>query len=129
MTVPGRPATLAVVPFRTGTPAPRSWAATVFAESLAARLARIPGLEPHVSTGGAGSSDFVLRGEVSAKDGRLVVATRLIDQSNGETVWTATFWRTDAPNPNLAGELAADVAEALYGHLARRAVTATEGKP
>lgn len=126
----GLTATLAVEAFHTGDPAPRSWTSAAFAESLAARLARMPGLTVRVGGSSFGFlSEFTVRGYVTARDGRLVIAARLYRDSQQDAVWTATFWRDDAPDPNIVNDLAADVAEALYGQLARRAVTSTEGRP
>jgi len=116
---------LAVERFQALDPKPRSWMAGTFAESLAARLERLPGLDVHVSAVGDQHSDFRLRGDVTAKDGRLVIAARLYRADEQQPLWTATFWRGDEPSPNLVADLAADVAEALYGHLGRSAISTT----
>jgi hypothetical protein len=119
---PARIATLIVRPLQVMPPGPRVFEVTAFADSLAARLGRIGGLSARVASH-AGSEDFVVDGQVTLQHQRLVITARLRDQSTGEIVWTSTIWRADAPDEELASDVAADVAEALYGHLARRAVT------
>lgn len=127
---PGLTATLAVEAFHVGDPAPRSWTSDVFAESLAARLARMPGLTVRVGSSSFGShTEFTVRGDVTARDGRLVIAARLYRNTERDAVWTATFWRTDSLTSDLVGDLAGGVAEAIYGQLARDAVTTTGERP
>lgn len=125
----GLAATLSVEAFHTIGPATRNWASMAFAESLATALARMPGLEVRVDSGGSRPAQFALRGDVSARDGRLVIATRLFRSGERGAVWTATFWRSDGPNPTFAREVAADVGEALFGNVARSAVTVNGGRP
>jgi len=126
----GPTTTLAVEAFHTGNPAPRSWTSAAFAESLAARLARMPGLTVRVGGGSFGSAtEFSVRGDVTARDGRLVIAARLYRVPGRDAVWTATFWRTDSLTSDLVGDLAGGVAEAVYGALARSAVTTTREEP
>jgi len=100
------------------------------AESLVARLAGVQGLQARVAaaeeTAGA---DFVVRGEIGLRDGRLVIATRLHQAEATEVIWTATFWRKDSLDSDLVGDLASGLAEAIYGQLAREAVTSKKGKP
>jgi hypothetical protein len=117
----GSTATLAIELFRTVVPAPQSWTAPVFAESLAARLRRMPGLEIQIADAGAGhTSEFILRGDATLREGRLVIATRLFQQEKRSPVWTATYWASDTASTSLVQEVASGVAEALYGQLARR---------
>lgn len=81
------------------------------------------------STGEPGGVDFTVRGEIAARDGRLVIATRLHQSGGDEILWTATFWRKDSIDSGLVSDLATGLAEAIYGQLAREAVTAKRGKP
>ncbi len=122
--------TLMVEEFHTGDPAPRVWTAAAFAESLAARLARMPGLTVRVGGGSFGSeTEFTVRGDVTAREGRLVIAARLYRVPGRDAVWTATFWRADSLTSDLVGDLAGGVAEAVYGALARSAVTTSREEP
>lgn len=126
----GLTATLAVEPFHTGDPAPRYWTSAAFAESLAARLTRMPGLTVRVGGSSFGShTEFTVRGDVAARDGRLVIAARLYRDKEKDAVWTSTFWRADALTSNLVGDLAGGVAEAICGQIARSAVTTTRERP
>ena len=126
----GLTATLAVEVFHVGDPAPRSWTAVAFAESLAARLSRMPGLTVRLASDSfAPRTGFTIRGDVSARDGRLVIATRLYRRGGEDALWTATFWRTDSLTSDLVSDLAAAVAEAVYGQLARSAMTTTGERP
>lgn len=121
----GLTATITVEPFRSVAPAPKMWVPEVFAESLATRLALVQGLR--VTHGALGpSTDYALRGDVSARDGRLVMATRLWRTGEPSAVWTATFWRGDGPNRNLVEDIATGVAEALYADITHRALTTKE---
>ena len=114
-------ATLAIEPFRTREPAPRAWRADEFAESLATRLMHMPGLDVRlVPTGTARTTDFILRGDVTARAGRLVIETRLYEAEGGTPVWTATYWRDDRVTLSSVKDVAGGAAEALYGQLARR---------
>lgn len=116
---------LAVERFALGEPPPQAWAREAFADSLAATLARMPGLAATVSTGSEPTAGYVLRGDVTSQQGRMVIAARLYAARESKAVWTATLWRKDARDSNIVKDLAADVAEALYGQLARRAMTTT----
>ncbi len=101
-----------------------------YADSLAARLGRMPGLTVRPAGGRFGPhSEFTVRGDVTARDGRLVVAARLFRRPSGDAVWTATFWRTDSLTSDLVSDLGAAVAEAVYGQLARSAMTTTGERP
>lgn len=82
-----------------------------------------------VAPGARQPVDFFLEGQITQPDGRLVLATRLFHRREEGPVWTATLWRSDSSGAHVAAALAADVAEALYGHLARLAVTKTRGSP
>jgi TolB-like protein len=120
----GLTTTLTIEPFRTPESAVIAWSQMSFAESLAAHLERMPGLDVRVASGtDAVRTAFVLRGDITIQDGRLVIVSRLYEQGEEPPIWTATFWRDRASNANLVDNLAADLAEALYGHLARRSVT------
>jgi TolB-like protein len=100
------------------------------AESLATRLTGVQGLQARVAQSGeASGADFIVRGDIAARDGRLVIATRLHQADRDEVLWTATFWRKDSVDSDLVGDLAAGLAEAIYGQLAREAVTAKRRKP
>jgi len=112
--------TLAIEPFRTRAPAPQAWRADEFAASLATRLMHMPGLEVRlVPTGAARTTDFILRGDVTAREGRLVIETRLFEAEGGAPVWTATYWRDDQVTSSSVKDVAGGAAEALYGQLAR----------
>lgn len=112
----GLAATVAVAPVVLGEPAPRAWQPLLYAESLSARLARTPGLS--VPTGGA---EFTVRTDATTRDGRLVVATRLYRRNEDQPLWSGTFWRRDDAATTMVDAVAADVTEALFGYLGRRA--------
>ena len=113
--------TLAIEPFRTLAPAPQAWRADAFAESLATRLMHMPGLAVRlVPAGSARTTDFILRGDVTTREGRLVIETRLYEAAGGAPVWTATYWRDDQVTSRSVKDVAGGAAEALYGQLARR---------
>lgn len=121
----GLTASITVEPFRATAPAPKGWAPEVFAESLATRLALVQGLR--VTHGALGAAtEYALRGDVSTRDGRLIMATRLWRAGEPSAVWTATFWRDDGPNRNLVEDIATGVAEALYADITHRALTTKE---
>jgi hypothetical protein len=123
-------AILIVEEFHAGDPAPRSWTSAAFADSLVARLSLMPGLTVRRAGGSFGPrSAFTVRGDVTARDGRLVIAARLYREQDRDAVWTATFWRTDSLTVELVSDLAAGVSEALYGELARGANATTGGGP
>ena len=123
--------TLAVEAFRTTNSDSRSRVSTVFADSLSARLARLPGLTVRPPGGTFGPhTDFTVRGDVAARDGRLVIAARLYRRDGGkDAVWTATFWRSDSLTSGLVSDVAAAIAEATYGQLARDTTTTTGERP
>jgi TolB-like protein len=125
----GMAASLTVEPFA-ASDAPRGWSSAALAESLAARLARAPGLAVRTAGGSFGPhADFRVRGEVTGQDGRLVIAARLYRDGERDALWTATFWRGDSLTSDLVSDLAGAVVEAVYGALARRMVTDTGGHP
>jgi TolB-like protein len=113
--------TLAIEPFRLLEPAPQGWMADEFAESLATRLNHMPGLDVRLAAAGAtGTVDFTLRGDVTAREGRIVIETRLYEAQGGTAVWTATYWRGEPVPLSLVSDVAGGAAEALYGQLPRR---------
>jgi len=119
---------IVVTPFRADSSRRESQGRAV-AESLAARLDGVQGLQARVAAGEeTAGADFVVRGEIGSRDGRLVIATRLHHVGVTEQIWTATFWRKDSLDSELVGELASGLAEAIYGQLAREAIT-KRGKP
>ncbi len=111
--------TLTVDTFRTARPTPLVWRPGPFTESLAVRLARVPGLGVTLGGGRGANADFTLDGEGALNNGRLVLTSRLYHRGESAAVWSTTFWRADAADSGLVRDLASDVAEALYGHLAR----------
>ena len=122
----GLATTLAIELFRAPDSVAMVLAATMFAESLAAHLERMPGLEVRVVTGiPRESTDFTLRGNITMQGGRLLIASRLYEKDEEPPIWTGTFWRSPLADSSIVDDLASEMAEALYGHLARRAVTMT----
>jgi hypothetical protein len=110
---------LSVLPFEPDSSA-RGHLSAALADSLVARLATLPGLEVRIGSAGLGrSSDLTVRGNLSVRDGRLVIAARLYGTENSVPLWTATFWRKESLNAELVTDLAQGLAEAIYGHLAR----------
>lgn len=94
-----------------------------FAESLAVHLERLPGLEVRVATGQSGTgTGFILHLNNELQGQRFVIASRLYEAGKQPPIWTATFWRDRGGDSSFVNDLAAEVAEALYGHLARRSV-------
>lgn len=100
------------------------------AESLAARLGGLQGLQARVEAAWkAAGADFVVRGVIGLRDGRLVIVTRLYQTAVVQEIWTATFWRKDSLDSELVGDLASGLAEAIYGQLAREAIATKRTKP
>jgi TolB-like protein len=114
--------TVAVEPFVAVDSVPKDWNPNAFAESVTVRLAKMSGLHAYV---GSTAADFTLRGTVTVRDGRTVIATDLWRPDENSAIWTGTFWRDDAQINNVVQDVAAGVAEALYGDIARRTLTLT----
>src|SRR5262245_63533435 len=73
---------LSVMPFQADSAGRRPLGAAI-ADSLAARLAALPGLAARVGARGFGrSTELTVRGHVSARGGRLVVVTQLYGVSD-----------------------------------------------
>jgi len=122
----GLTVTLAVEPFEVGDSVPGTWDSAGFADSLATHLSLMPGIE---ATANASDARYVLRGNVAMKDGRLILATRLGRDSERDTVWTATFWRSATSSATLLSDLAAAVAEAAINETVRETLTPKRDKP
>jgi TolB-like protein len=101
---------------------------TVLAESLATRLARLPGLSATVA-GSERAPDFQVQGDLTVRDGRLVIAVRLYGTEPRVPVWSGTFWSKDSLDTALISDLAQGLAEAVYGQLARGDAPAARNKP
>lgn len=117
---------LAVQPFQVGDSVPGTWASTAFADSLAARLSMVRGIQ---ATANTNDGQFVLRGHVAMKEGRLILSTRLGREGSGDAVWTATFWRSTNSGSSVVSDLAAAVAEALFSESARETLAPKRDKP
>ena len=117
---------LSVEPFEVGDSVPAQWSATGFADSLAAQLSLIRGIEAVAQSSNA---HYVLRGHVSMKDGRLILATRLGRDGARDTVWTATFWRSAASGSSVLTDLAQAVAEAVFKESAQEPFNRKRDKP
>lgn len=117
---------LAVEPFEVGDSVPGTWDATAFADSLAARLSMVRGIHATVSMSDA---QFILRGHVAMKEGRLILAARLGREGRRDTVWTATFWRSASSGSSVLSDLAAAVAEAVFSESARETLAPKREKP
>ncbi len=122
--------TLAIEPFRAPDSLARLVSEATIPESLAARLKRMPGLEVLVSTREVSQrANFTLRGDVATQNGRIVVVALLYQRGRQSPVWTATFWRDRAATATIVNDVAPEVAEALYGYLARGSVTGSREGP
>jgi hypothetical protein len=117
---------LAVEPFMVGDSVPGNWASTAFADSLASRLSMVRGI---LTTANTGDAQYVLNGNVSMKEGRLILATRLGRPGGRDTVWTATFWRSATSGSSVLSDLASAVAEAVLIESTRETLTPKRGKP
>lgn len=115
----GMTVTISVEPFETSDSVPPNWASTVFAESLANRLSRVPWLKAQ-TPGPESGAHYTLRGRVSMQAGRLVLAARLGINSEQDTVWTATFWRNPDAGNSILPDLASAVAEAITSEAIRQ---------
>jgi hypothetical protein len=105
---------VSVLPFRTEPPV-QGWSEEAFAESVATRLRSIWTSSARVTVGvPPGQADYVLEGDVRTEADRTVIALRLKPVIVGVAEWTATFWRRDLADSNLAGDLARAVAIALH---------------
>jgi hypothetical protein len=128
LNAPATPAVLAVsvLYFQVTGDAPPRWAAAAFAESLATRLSSVQGVRASPGISGLASADYVVDGDVVMRDQRTALAVRLRRAGQAQPTWTATFWRQDAMDPELHGEIALAVAEAL-GSAQRPPVTPGAG--
>lgn len=115
----GLTATLSVAEFDPGAPAPASWISRRFADSVAARLKMVNGLT--VIRDGRGA-DFILKGSIAAREGRLVLNAQLWHRGDAAAAWTATFWRSPDAITTLVEDVSTAAAGALYAELARRSV-------
>jgi TolB-like protein len=123
----GLTASLEVEPFVSLDSARRAWSTEAFAESLATYLSRMNGLRAQVSPSGRGGvSSFVLRGDLAVKEERLVITARLWRSGVDTTVWTATFWRSEAQMEALVPDIATAAAKALYADMVQRSLTNME---
>jgi hypothetical protein len=111
---------VSVEPFELADSVIGHWQPAAFAESLASQLSEVPGLYAQAMPATDGAQ-YTLRGRVTLQDGRLVLATRLGRAATTDTVWTATFWRNPASAHSILPDLAAAVAEAVFGETVRRA--------
>lgn len=123
---PGLSISLAIEPFEVGDSVGGNWDAVGFADSLAAQLSTVRGIQ---ATSGASNARFVLRGHVAMKEGRLILATRLGREGERDTVWTATFWRSATSGSSVLSDLAAAVAEAVFSESTRESLASKRGKP
>jgi hypothetical protein len=116
----GSPVSISIKRFAASDGLIASWNSVAFADSLAAHLTSVRGLDVWVEKA-ATPSDFILHGEVTRRDGRLVITASLgRDVDDKSKVWTATYWRAVNPGPDLAQDIAAGVAEAVALELVRR---------
>jgi TolB-like protein len=120
MAKPGLTLAVSVEPFELSDSVTGHWQPAAFAESLASRLSEVPGLHAQAMRSSNGAQ-YTLRGRVTLQDGRLVLATRLGRGAANDTVWTATFWRNPASANSILPDLAAAVAEAVFGETVRLA--------
>jgi hypothetical protein len=123
---PGLNISLDVEPFAVGDSVGESWDAVGFADSLAAQLSMVRGIQ---ATTGGSSTRFVLRGNVAMKEGRLILATQLGRDGERDTIWTATFWRSATSGSSVLSDLAAAVAEAVFSESARESLASKRWKP
>jgi hypothetical protein len=117
---------LAVEPFEVGDSVPAEWSAVSFADSLAAQLSLIQGI--HAATQSS-NARYVLRGHVTMKEGRLILATRLGRNGERDTVWTATFWRSASSGSSVLTDVAQAVAEAAFSQSTRESINQKRDKP
>jgi hypothetical protein len=122
----GLQVSLTVEPFEASDSVPATWSAASFADSLAAQLSLIRGI--HATTQSA-RTNYVLRGHVTMKDGRLILATRLGRDGARDTVWTATFWRNAAAGNTVLTDVAQAVAEAVFNESAKEPFDRRRGRP
>lgn len=101
---------LAVEPFEVADSVDAQWDPAGFADSLASQLSVVPGIHAAANSSNA---RYVLRGNVTIKDGRLILATRLGRDGERDTIWTATFWRSTTSGGSVLADVASAVAEAV----------------
>lgn len=116
--------TVAVEPFAIADSGPKNWDGGAFADSVAARLQlmNVVTVARHPDARKAGT-DFALLGDVSSRNGRLVLGVRLWHGDDPAPAWTATFWRSDGPVSRLVDDVATGAAEALGAEIARMSVS------
>lgn len=90
------------------------------ADSLASALSRLPGIAADVGEGA--EYDYDIRGDLSVRDGRLILAVRLYRSRGTEPLWSSTYWRHAELSSELVTDLAQGVGEAVFGEVARRAL-------
>ena len=126
---PGTPGglsvSLAIAPFAIGDSVASEWDASHLADSLADYLSKVPGIH---ATANSTKGEYVLRGDVSMKNGRLILTTRLGREDNRDDLWTATFWRSAESGRTVIPDLASAVAEAVLVQSARENLTTRRGK-
>jgi hypothetical protein len=117
-------ATVAVETFATTDSGPKDWNGGAFADSLATRLGlmNVVTVVRHPDARKAGT-DFALLGDVSLRNGRLVLGVRLWHGEDPAPSWTATFWRSEGPMSRLVDDVATGAAEALGAEIARMSVS------
>ena len=120
---PTTAATLRVEPFSVSDSAPKTWDATLFADSLAARLGLMKTIRVERGATREALTDFTLSGDVNSRGGRLVLGVRLLNRNDPTPAWTATFWRSDGPMSRLVDDVATGAAEALGAEIARMSVS------
>lgn len=118
---------LSVEPFEVGDSVPTAWDSAVFAESLAVRLSRVPGL--HAVRSRQAGARYALHGTVTTKEGRLILATHLSRAGQRDTVWTTTFWRSAVASGTLVSDLATAVAEAVISSAVQESLAPRREKP
>jgi len=101
---------------------PKNWSPQVFAESLAARLRAHPGVDARATSEQATEADYLVDGEITAREGGVIVAIRLRPGGQRAASWSATFWRDKLEDESLARDLALAVAEELRLPHAKRSI-------
>ena len=88
------------------------WGHGAMEDSIASQLSRS---EIHVARVGGEDSDadYVVEGDVSPEDGRVVISLRLRPSGQRTPIWQATYWRNVAGDSSLVRDLAAAVDKAL----------------
>jgi TolB-like protein len=126
----GKRIELGVQPFSTDSSTAAHWSATAFVESLSVKL-RSAGITV-VPTGTRSlrrGPSLTLGGAVTMRNSRLMITAEILRRGEQTPVWASTYWRDGSATSQAVDAVSVGVAEAIYGDVARRAMSSKEKTP